>query len=141
MVVPSADSSAEVMLQAVKDADLEPGDIDYINTHGTATPTGDPVEMEAIKKVFGSSPAVNSTKSQTGHMVGATGAVEAIFCTLMLEKGFISPSLNLENPEESFKWADFVTETRENVKIKHTISNSFGFGGANGCLVISSTDA
>lgn len=138
MVVPNAESSAEVMKMAVESAGLTPGDIDYINTHGTATPTGDPVEMEAIKNVFGGKPAINSTKSMTGHMVGATGAVEAIFCSLMIENKFISPSLNLDNPEPDFAWANFARETLNNVEIRHTLSNSFGFGGSNACLVISS---
>jgi 3-oxoacyl-[acyl-carrier-protein] synthase-1 len=138
MVVPNAESSAEVMRKAVESAGLTPDDIDYINTHGTATPTGDPVEMEAIKTVFGGNPAINSTKSMTGHMVGATGAVEVIFCSLMMEHSFISPSLNLDNPEPGFEWANFVKETLEGIKIRHTLSNSFGFGGSNACLVISS---
>ncbi len=137
MVVPDKDSSVAVMRGALESANLTPGDIDYINTHGTATLIGDPVEMRAIKEVFGDGPAINSTKSQTGHMVGATGAVEIIFTSLMMENNFISPSLNLENPEEEFKGADFVTETRENVKIKHALSNSFAFGGSNAALIVS----
>jgi 3-oxoacyl-(acyl-carrier-protein) synthase len=70
-------------------------------------------------------------------MIGATGAVEIIFTSLMIEKGFISPSINLENPEEEFAWADFVRETRENVNIKHALSNSFAFGGSNAALIVS----
>ena len=137
MVVPDKDASADVMRGALESANLTPADIDYINTHGTATLIGDPVEMRAIQEVFGDAPAINSTKSQTGHMVGATGAVELIFTSLMIENNFISPSLNLENPEEEFKTADFVTETRENVNIKHALSNSFAFGGSNAALVVS----
>ena len=137
MVVPDAKASIAVMRGALQSANLEPGDIDYINTHGTATMIGDPVEMTAIREVFDKSPAINSTKSQTGHMIGATGAVEIIFTSLMIEKGFISPSINLENPEEEFLWADFVRQTRDNVKIKHALSNSFAFGGSNAALVIS----
>ena len=137
MVVPDKDASVAVMRGALATANLVPEDIDYINTHGTATLIGDPIEMGAIKEVFGSAPAINSTKSQTGHMVGATGAVELIFTSMMIENNFISPSLNLENPEEEFKWANFVRETRENVKIKHALSNSFAFGGSNAALVIS----
>ena len=137
MVVPDAKASIAVMRGALQSANLEPGDIDYINTHGTATMIGDPVEMTAIREVFDKSPAINSTKSQTGHMIGATGAVEIIFTSLMIEKGFISPSINLENPEEEFSWADFVRQTRDNVKIKHALSNSFAFGGSNAALVIS----
>jgi len=137
MVVPDKDASAAVMRGALESANLKAADIDYINTHGTATLIGDPVEMRAIQEVFGNNPAINSTKSQTGHMVGATGAVELIFTSLMMDNNFISPSLNLENPEEEFKGADFVTETRENVNIKHALSNSFAFGGSNAALIIS----
>ncbi len=137
MVVPDTKASIAVMRGALASAGLAPEDIDYINTHGTATFIGDPIEMRAIKEVFAGLPAINSTKSQTGHMIGATGAVEIIFTSIMIENNFISPSLNLENPEEEFTWADFVLKTRENVKIKHALSNSFAFGGSNATLVIS----
>ncbi|MFA7185932.1 MAG: beta-ketoacyl-[acyl-carrier-protein] synthase family protein [Victivallales bacterium] len=142
MVVPDAAANAEVMKMAVESAGLVPDDIDYINTHGTATPVGDPVEMDAIQRVFGSTKvAINSTKSMTGHMIGATGAAEVIFTSMMLEKGFLSPSINLENPEPAFAWADIVRETRTNLELRHAMSNSFGFGGSNACLVISKADA
>lgn len=137
MVVPDKAASIAVMRGALASANLVPEDIDYINTHGTATLIGDPVEMRAIKEVFSNSPAINSTKSQTGHMIGATGAVELIFTSMMIENNFISPSLNLENPEEEFKGTDFVLQTRENVNIKHALSNSFAFGGSNASLIIS----
>lgn len=137
MVVPDKAASVAVMRGALASAQLAPKDIDYINTHGTATVIGDPIEMRAIKEVFGDAPAINSTKSQTGHMVGATGAVEMIFISIMMENNFISPSLNLENPEEEFRSANFVTKTRENVTIKHALNNSFAFGGSNASLIIS----
>jgi 3-oxoacyl-[acyl-carrier-protein] synthase I len=137
MVVPDKDTSVAVIRGALDSANLNPEDIDYINTHGTATIIGDPIEMRAIREVFGDAPAINSTKSQTGHMVGATGAVEIIFTTMMIENNFISPSLNLETPEEEFMSSDFVKRTRENVTIKHALSNSFAFGGTNAALVIS----
>lgn len=141
MVVPDADANAAVMRLAVESAGLTPADIEYVNTHGTATPVGDPVEMNAIQQVFGSKIAVNSTKSMTGHMIGATGAVEAIYTSMMLEKGFISPSINLDNPEPAFAWADIVRKTRTGLNLKHAISNSFGFGGSNACLILSAPDA
>ncbi len=141
MVVPVASSSAEVMLGAIHDAGISPDQIDYINTHGTATPTGDPVELKAIMQVFGGRPAINSTKSLTGHTIGAAGALEFIFTTLMMEHKFISPSLNLENPEEGFEDMNYVTSTRENVTIKHALSNSFGFGGQNASLVVSAYES
>ena len=140
MVVPDAVSSAAVMRQAIADAGLRPEDIGYVNTHGTATPVGDPVEMAALKEVFGSKIAINSTKSQTGHMIGATGAAEVIFSSIMLDKHFISPSINCENPEDAFSWADIVRECRTGVDLHHAISNSFAFGGSNCALVISSPD-
>ena len=137
MVVPDAAASEEVMRMAIADAKLNPSDIRYVNTHGTSTPVGDPVEMAAIKNVFGSSIAINSTKSQTGHMIGATGAAEIIFSSMMLEDDFISPTINLEEPEEEFSWADLVREYRPGAGLKHAISNSFAFGGSNACVALS----
>ena len=141
MVVPDAAASAAVMAGAIADAGLKPSDIDYVNTHGTGTPVGDPVEMAAIREVMGSCrPAINSTKSQTGHMVGATGAAEIIFCSMMMEKNFVSPSINLEDPDPEFSWADLVTECREGVRLRHSLTNSFAFGGSNAALVLSRCD-
>ncbi|MBR7105092.1 MAG: beta-ketoacyl-[Lentisphaeria bacterium] len=137
MVVPDAAASARVMAEAIADAGLTPADIGYVNTHGTGTPIGDPIEMAAIREVMGSVPAINSTKSQTGHMVGATGAAEIIFSSLMLEKDFLSPSVNLENPDPEFAWADFVRTCRTGTGIKHALSNSFAFGGSNAAVVVS----
>ena len=137
MVVPDAAGGAAVMRAAVANAGLSPADIGYINTHGTGTPVGDPIEMAAIREIFGDKPAINSTKSQTGHMVGATGAAEVIFTSLMLEKNFLSPSLNLENPDPEFAWADFVRTCRTGTDIKHALSNSFAFGGSNAAIVLS----
>jgi 3-oxoacyl-[acyl-carrier-protein] synthase-1 len=141
MVVPSAEFSAELMNNAIKNADLNLEDISYINAHGTSTPTGDPVELDAVKLLFqdqaGNIP-VSSTKSLTGHMIGATGAVEAIYSTIMMENNFIAPTANMKNTDEGYEWADLVPlKPRENVSIKHTLSNSFGVGGTNGSLVIS----
>ena len=139
MVIPNADSSADLMMRAIRMAGLKPEDIGYINTQGTATPVGDPVELDSIKRVFNASRnvVINSTKSMTGHMIGAAGAVEAIFSTLMLERSFLCPTANLDEPADEFAWADLIRETRENVDVKHALSNSFGFGGSNACLVFS----
>lgn len=137
MVVPDAAATEAVMREALKAAGLTPDQIGYVNTHGTATKVGDPVEMAALKAIFGSHTAINSTKSQTGHMIGATGSVELIFSSLMMEHRFISPSINLENPEPEFSWADLVRETRENVDLKHVLSNSFAFGGSNISVILS----
>ena len=137
MVVPDAAASAAVMRDAIADAGLSAADIGYVNTHGTGTPVGDPVELEAIRRVLGDKAAINSTKSQTGHMVGATGAAEVIFTSLMLERHFISPSINLENPDPEFDWADLVRECRTGTTIRHGLSNSFAFGGSNAAIVVS----
>ncbi len=137
MVVPDTASCATVMREAVANAGLNPADIAYINTHGTSTPVGDPVEMAAIREVFGSTPAINSTKSQTGHMVGAAGAAEVIFTSMMMERNFLSRSINLEDPEPDFSWSDLLTEYREGTTVRHALSNSFAFGGTNASLVLS----
>ncbi len=138
MVVPDVAASAEAMRASLVDAGLRPEQIDYINTHGTATPVGDPVELAAIHEVFGSHPvAINSTKSQTGHMIGATGAAEVIFSSIMIEKQFISPSINLDHPDPEFGWADLVRECRDGARLRHVLSNSFAFGGSNVCLALS----
>ena len=138
MVVPNPEASAGVMAKAIANAGLTIADIDYINTHGTATAVGDKVEIEAIRSLSGSgkTPAINSTKSQTGHMVGATGAAEIIFSSIMVEKGFISPTINCEDLDPEFADVDIVREYRE-CPVKHAISNSFAFGGSNACVVIS----
>ena len=139
MVVPDADASSAVMAKAVADAGLKFSDIGYVNTHGTATPVGDKVEIEAIRRLSAGdrTPAINSTKSQTGHMVGATGAAEIIFSTIMLEKQFISASINCEDLDPEFADVDIVREYRENAAFDHAISNSFAFGGSNARVVIS----
>jgi len=136
MVVPDADACEAVMRASLDFANLTPADVNYINTHGTATPIGDPIEIEAVKRVFGSGIQVNSTKSNTGHMIGATGAVEVIFTSIMMEKSFISKSLNLDDPDPACAVVDLVTETRENVRIRHALSNSFAFGGSNASIVL-----
>ena len=144
MVAPSREVSAAVMSDAIVNAGLQPSDIDYVNTHGTGTPVGDPVEVDALKSVFhehGASPMINSTKSLTGHPIGAAGAIELIFCTQMIEHSFVSPSINVDDLEESMQWADIVRTPRLNVPIRHALSNSFGFGGTNAAIIVSREDA
>ncbi len=142
MVVPDSRSAADLMRMAIADAGVTPDDIDYVNAHGTSTNIGDPKELEAVKLLFGeraSKVPVSSTKSMTGHMIGATGAIEAIFCSQMIDKGFIAPTMNLENVEPGFEWADLVpNKARTEVVLRHVLNNSFGFGGTNGAMVISS---
>jgi 3-oxoacyl-[acyl-carrier-protein] synthase-1 len=144
MVAPSREVSAAVMSDAIANAHLTPSDIDYVNTHGTGTPVGDPVEVDALKSVFhenGASPMINSTKSQTGHPIGAAGAIELIFCSQMIEHSFVSPSINADDIEESMSWADIVRTPRMNVPVRHALSNSFGFGGTNAAIIVSREDA
>ena len=134
MVAPSGEGAARCMKGAMKDAGLE---IDYINTHGTSTPVGDVAELKAINEVFSSnSPAISSTKSMTGHSLGATGAHEAIYSIMMINNGFIAPTINVDELCDEAIDLDIVTETRD-CEINNVLSNSFGFGGTNASLVLS----
>ena len=137
MVVPSGLGAQAAMQLALEDGGVAPERVDYINLHGTSTPVGDLVEVEAIRGAFGSRvPTLSSTKSMTGHGLGAAGAQEAVFCLLMLEEGFIAPTINLEDPEPAV--ADLhVPRTAEHKAIEITLSNSLGFGGTNCALVFS----
>ena len=110
--------------------------VDYINTHGTSTPIGDVKELEAIKETFGQDvPPMSSTKSITGHTLGAVSAQEAIFCLLMMENSFIAESANIENLDEQAKDLPIVREVQKNKELNCVMSNSFGFGGTNATLV------
>jgi len=134
MVAPSGEGAARCMRQAMATVD---GDIDYVNTHGTSTPVGDVAELKAIRQVFGDQPpAMSSTKSLTGHSLGATGVQEAIYSLLMMENDFITASANIEHLDEQAAGFDIVTERRDGVKVERVLSNSFGFGGTNACLVL-----
>ncbi|MGD9021774.1 MAG: beta-ketoacyl-ACP synthase II [Lysobacterales bacterium] len=131
------EGAARCMHEAVKDAGINPGDVDYINAHGTATPLGDVAETVATKRVFGGHAgklAISSTKSMTGHLLGAAGGVEAIFTVLALRDGIIPPTINLDDPGEGCD-LDYVPHTAREAGINVAISNSFGFGGTNGSLV------
>ena len=116
-------------------ANLE-GSVDYINTHGTSTPAGDVSELRAIKNVFTEQiPAINSTKSLSGHSLGAAGAQEAIYSLLMMENDFIAASANIENLDEEAQGMPIAIERQDNVTLNRVMSNSFGFGGTNASLV------
>ncbi|AVS63342.1 beta-ketoacyl-[acyl-carrier-protein] synthase I [Paracidovorax avenae] len=133
MVAPSGDGAIACMRQAIEGLDLP---IDYINTHGTSTPVGDVPELRAIRAVFGDAvPPFSSTKSLTGHSLGATGVQEAIYCLIMLQKGFIAGSANVETPDPAVEGMPLVTATRE-APLRTALSNSFGFGGTNASLVL-----
>jgi 3-oxoacyl-[acyl-carrier-protein] synthase II len=129
--------AARCMDAAIKDAGLNPEDIDYVNAHGTSTPLGDLAETKAVKTVFGdhaTSLAVSSTKSTTGHLLGAAGAIEAVFTVKALHEQVMPPTINLDNPDEACD-LDYVPHTAREAPIKAAISNSFGFGGTNGSLL------
>ncbi len=133
MVAPSGNGAVACMRQAMSTVD---GSIDYINAHGTSTPVGDAQEIKAIAKIFGdSSPPISSTKSLSGHSLGAAGAQEAIYTLLMMEHGFIAPSINIDNPDPETKQIPIVKERADNVRLERAMSNSFGFGGTNACLI------
>lgn len=132
MVAPSGEGAERCMKQAMATVK---GEIEYINVHGTSTPVGDVKELGAIKNVFGDkTPAISSTKSMTGHSLGAAGAHEAIYSLLMLDNDFIAPSINIEEPDEQAQGVNIVTECQDKA-LTTVMSNSFGFGGTNACLV------
>ena len=138
MVAPSGEGGVRSMQLALSTLP-EGRHVDYINSHGTSTPMGDMVEIDAIRQVFGRghTPAISSTKSLTGHSLGATGAHEAIYSLLMMRGGFIAASANVETPDPGLDQGEIVTSLREGVEIDSLMSNSFGFGGTNATLVIS----
>jgi 3-oxoacyl-[acyl-carrier-protein] synthase II len=125
-----------VMLNAINDAKLAPGDIDYINAHGTSTPIGDVLETKAIKRTFGADTkvAVSSTKSMTGHLLGGAGGLEAGITILALKDHIIPPTINLETPDAECD-LDYVPNVARKAPINIALSNSFGFGGTNGSLI------
>ena len=134
MVAPSGEGAVRCMRMAM--ADLGGRKIDYLNPHGTSTPVGDSKEMGAVREVFGANvPLISSTKSLTGHSLGAAGAQEAIYSLLMLNNGFAAQSAHIENLDPEFADLPILRE-RKDVQLETVMSNSFGFGGTNGCLVM-----
>lgn len=133
MVAPSGEGAVRCMKMAMKDVDTE---IDYLNVHGTSTPVGDVKELGAIHEVFGDkTPAISSTKAMTGHALGAAGVHEAIYSLLMVEHGFIAPSINIDNLDEKAVGMDIITKPTKR-ELNTVMSNSFGFGGTNATLVM-----
>jgi len=138
MVAPSGEGGERAMRGALKS--LPDGrSVSYINAHGTSTPVGDVGEVEAVRRVFGdgSTPPISSTKSMTGHSQGATGAQEAVYCLLMLEHDFIAPSINVETLDPALKPEEIATSLVENANLDTVMTNSFGFGGTNGSMLLS----
>jgi 3-oxoacyl-[acyl-carrier-protein] synthase-1 len=134
MVAPSGEGAVRCMRQALATVQ---GKVDYINPHGTSTPVGDRKEIEAIREVFGGEiPAISSTKSLTGHSLGATGVQEAIYCLLMMQNGFMCESANIEELDPEFEGVPILRKRVDNATIDTVMSNSFGFGGTNATLVL-----
>jgi len=132
------DGPARVMRNALEDAGLNPGQIDYINAHGTSTPAGDKAETVAIKLVFGDHAkklAVSSTKSMTGHLLGAAGGLETAICALAVRDQVMPPTINYDEPDPECD-LDYVPNQARRAPIQYALSNSFGFGGTNGCLIV-----
>ncbi|WP_319381422.1 beta-ketoacyl-ACP synthase II [Thiomicrorhabdus sp.] len=145
MTLPASggEGAARCMTTALHNAQLDPSKIDYINAHGTSTPAGDLCETSAVKSVFGDHAyklCMSSTKSMTGHALGAAGAMEAVFTALALKEQIMPPTINLDNPEEGCD-LDYVAHTARDAKIDYALSNSFGFGGTNATLVLGRVDA
>lgn len=133
----NGEGAARCMRHALRDADLQPEAIDYINAHGTSTPAGDVAETKAVKDVFGEHAfrvAVSSTKSMTGHMLGAAGGIEAIFSALALRDQIAPPTINLDDPDPECD-LDYIPQQARELSLTYVMSNSFGFGGTNGTLI------
>ena len=135
---PAGEGAARAMRLALRQAGLEPSAIDYINAHGTSTPLNDAFETQAIKSVFGDHAArvaISSTKSMTGHLLGAAGALEAIVCLKAIAEAVVPPTINLDNPDPECD-LDYVPHTARQMTVRAALSNSLGFGGHNACLVL-----
>ncbi len=133
------DGGFRAMKMALKRADLSPSDIDYVNAHGTSTPLGDEIELRAVERLFGNAAgkmSMSSTKSSIGHLLGAAGAVEAVFSVLAIRDQVVPPTLNLDNPSVETE-LDLVPHTAKKREVKAALSNSFGFGGTNASLIFS----
>lgn len=134
MVAPSGEGAVRCMQQALAQASMTT--VDYLNTHGTSTPIGDMAELNAVKAVFGAhTPAISSTKSMTGHSLGAAGVHELIYCLMMLQEGFIAPNININHLDDAAQGFDIVRQTRK-TQLDSVMTNSFGFGGTNASLII-----
>lgn len=134
----SGDGAARCMKAALKDADIAPEQVQYVNAHGTSTKYGDEIETTAIKSVFGDHAykfCVSSTKSMIGHLLGASGGVEAVICVLSIKNKIVPPTINLDNPDEGCD-LDYVPHKARALDLNIAMSNSFGFGGTNGCIII-----
>ena len=133
----SGSGAVRVMQRALKDAKVDPGDVEYINAHGTSTPYNDRFETIAIKKTFGEHAykvAISSTKSMTGHLLGAAGGVEGVFSVLSIHRNLLLPTINYETPDPDCD-LDYIPNQAREARINYALSNSFGFGGTNAALL------
>jgi 3-oxoacyl-[acyl-carrier-protein] synthase II len=139
ITTPSGNGAERAMRLCLQDAGLQPEEVQYVNAHGTSTPVGDIAETKAIKSVFGEwakkGLMVSSTKSMTGHLLGAAGGAEAAFSALALYHGVVPPTINLENPDPECD-LDYVPNEPREVRVEAVLSNSFGFGGTNAVLAL-----
>ncbi len=136
------EGARQCMLNALRDAGVDPAEVDYVNAHGTSTPLGDKAETQALKEAFGPAAydvAVSSTKSMTGHLLGAAGGVEAVFCLLAMRDGILPPTINLDHPGPECD-LDYVPNEARRASVRIALSNSFGFGGTNGSLLFRALD-
>ncbi len=134
---PNGEGGMRAMASALKDANLQPADVDYINAHGTSTGLGDVGELAAVQTLFkDTNVCMSSTKSMTGHLLGAAGAVEAIFCVLSIRDGVVPPTINLDDPEDAVGDFNLVPHVAQKREVKVALSNSFGFGGTNASIVL-----
>ena len=134
---PNGEGGKRAMQIALDHAALKPSDINYINAHGTSTGLGDVGELVAVKELFaGTDVCMSSTKSMTGHLLGAAGAIEAIFCALAIRDNIVPPTVNLENPIDEVGDFNLVPNVAQKRKVDATLSNSFGFGGTNATLIL-----
>ena len=137
------DGGFRAMQAALKDSGLSQSDIDYVNAHGTSTPLGDLIEAGAVKRLFGDAMAtmsMSSTKSATGHLLGAAGAIEAIYSIMATKTNMVPPTLNLDDPADEVAGLDLVPHKAKEREVRNAMSNSFGFGGTNASLVVGQPD-
>ena len=140
---PHMEGASRCILMALREADIPPDVIDYVNPHATATPVGDRNEVKALLSIFpdrGRRPLVSGTKSMTGHLLGAAGAVEAIFSVLSLKEGIIPPTINLTEVDPECEGLDYVPNQARKMDFRYALSNSFGFGGTNASLIFKRPD-
>ncbi len=138
----TGDGAYRAMQAAIKRAGIKVSDLDYVNAHGTSTPLGDEIELRTVQKLVGEAAdtlSMSSTKSAIGHLLGAAGAVEAVFSILAIRDQIVPPTINLDNPPD-FTRVDLVPHEARRRRVEHALSNSFGFGGTNACLIFKHAD-